>query len=284
MGCGIAQVFACAGRAVLLVDRSAEQLERAARRIRRSLRMQALLAPGGGVPGSDFLSRIRLCSSVADLRDAVYVIENVTECFETKRAVYEQLDATCAPEVCFGVNTSAIAITRMAAVTKRPDRVVGTHFMNPAPLMPMVEVIRGFHTSAETVAVTKELLAEAGKSCIVVDDSPGFVTNRVAMLMVNEAVFLLQEGVATADSIDRLFKTCLGHRMGPLETADLIGLDTVLLSLEVLVESFEDPKYRPCSLLKKLVHAGCLGQKSGRGFYDYNDAPARARARAELHE
>jgi 3-hydroxybutyryl-CoA dehydrogenase len=166
-------------------------------------------------------------------------------------------------------NTSAIPITRFASVNGRPERVIGMHFMNPVPLMPLVEIIRGVHTSEATIAAAVSLLKQAGRESILVNDSPGFVTNRVMMLMVNEAMFLVQEGVASVEDVDRLFKTCFGHKMGPLETADLIGLDTVLRSIEVIYDELNDSKYRPCPLLKKMVYAGMNGRKSGKGFYDY---------------
>lgn len=166
-------------------------------------------------------------------------------------------------------NTSAISITRIGSATKRPDRVIGMHFMNPVPLKPVVEVIPGHHTSDDTMARAKAVLALLGKEGIVVGDMPGFVSNRVLMLTINEAVFLVQDQVSNPTDIDRLFKTCFGHAMGPLATADLIGLDTILQSLEVLCESFDDSKFRPCPLLKKMVHAGLLGRKSGQGFHDY---------------
>jgi 3-hydroxybutyryl-CoA dehydrogenase len=201
------------------------------------------------------------------------VIENVTEQWAIKRELYVRLDKLCPPSTPFAVNTSAISITRVASITSRPDRVIGMHFMNPAPLMPMVEIIRGYHTSAATVEQGQALVAAMGKVSIVVNDSPGFVTNRVMMLMINEAIFLLQEGVATVEDVDRLFKTCFGHKMGPFETADLIGLDTVLYSLDVLYDSFKESKYRPCPLLAKMVDAGLHGRKTGTGFYDYPGRP-----------
>jgi len=174
--------------------------------------------------------------------------------------------------VCFGANTSCISITRIGAATKRPASVVGIHLMNPVHLMPTVEVIRGFHTSERAVEALLRLLSVLGKEAIVVEDMPGFVSNRISHLFMNEAAFVLQDHVASAGQIDMIFKKCFGHKMGPLETADLIGLDTVMRSLDVLYESFQDPKYRCCPLLRKLVHAGHLGRKSGRGFHVYPEA------------
>jgi 3-hydroxybutyryl-CoA dehydrogenase len=167
------------------------------------------------------------------------------------------------------VDTSCYSITRVGALTQRPDKVIGIHFMNPVPLKPTVEVIKGWHTSPETIAITNALLKRMGKDSVLVNDSPGFVSNRILMLTVNEAAFTVQDGVANAQEVDEIFKKCFGHKMGPLETADLIGLDTILYSVEVLHESFGDSKYRPCPLLKKMVDAGLLGRKSGQGFYKY---------------
>ena len=282
MGSGVAQSLAQAGHRVVLIDVSREQLERSERGIRKGLRLQKLVgcAPLDAEPDA-VLSRIEFGTDLGRLRAAQFVIENVTEKWPIKRELYPQIDRICAPDVVFAVNTSAIPVTRVASVTRRPSQVVGTHFMNPVPLKPMVEVILGFHTSDETLARTKALIAAMGKECIVVGDSPGFVTNRVMMLTINEAIFLLQEGVSrSAEDIDRLFKTCFGHKMGPLETADLIGLDTVLYSIEVLYENLNEDKYRPCTLLSKLVDAGLLGRKSGEGFYKYQaSAVSRAEAR-----
>jgi 3-hydroxybutyryl-CoA dehydrogenase len=186
-----------------------------------------------------------------------------------KAEIYPRLHAICPADCVFAANTSCISITKLGGFTKRPDRVCGMHFMNPVPMKPMVELIRAFHTSPETLAAGQRFLAEMGKEAVVVNDWPGFVSNRVLMLTINEAVFLLQDQVASAVDVDRIFKGCFGHKMGPLETADLIGLDTILYSIEVLHESYNDSKYRPCPLLKKMVDAGLHGRKSGRGFYDY---------------
>lgn len=273
MGTGVSQVFATAGCEVVLVDVADQALTRARDEIVLSIRMMPLVRPSAPVvsPG-EVTGRIRFTTSLKELRTVAYVVENVTERWETKRELYPELDKICAPGAVFGVNTSAIPITRIASLTGRPSAVIGTHFMNPALLKPTVEVIRGYHTSDDTVELTVDLLAGVGKDAIVVRDSPGFVTNRVLMTTINEAVFLLHEHVAPAGDIDRLFKECFGHAMGPLETADLIGLDTVLLSLEVLYDSFSDPKYRPCTLLRTMVDAGFLGRKTGRGFHSYEIA------------
>ncbi|WUC40369.1 3-hydroxyacyl-CoA dehydrogenase NAD-binding domain-containing protein (plasmid) [Streptomyces sp. NBC_00557] len=275
MGRGVAQLFAEHGHEVVLVDTAEQALASARDGIATNVRLAPLLRPGTR-PGSpeEVTGRIRFTTDLRSLRTADYVFEMVTEDWAVKRPLYGELDALCRPGVPFGVNTSAIPITRVAAATSRPEHVIGTHFMNPAPLKPTVEVIRGHHTSDDTVARTRALLEGVGRRQIVVADSPGFVTNRVAMLTVNEAMFLVHEQVAGADEVDRLFRECLGHAMGPLETADLIGLDTVLLSLQVLHEEFNDPKFRPCPLLRRLVEAGLLGRKTGRGFHSYASASA----------
>jgi 3-hydroxybutyryl-CoA dehydrogenase len=190
-----------------------------------------------------------------------------------KRQVYPRLDRICPPHVVFAANTSAISITRLASLTSRPERIVGMHFMNPVPLKDTVEVIRGHHTSEETLETARRLLATMGKKAVVVNDFPGFVSNRVLMLTVNEAVYLVQDGVAAPQDVDEIFRSCFGHPMGPLQTADLIGLDTILYSIQVLYDSFGDSKYRPCPLLRKMVDAGLHGRKSGEGFYRYTTTP-----------
>jgi 3-hydroxybutyryl-CoA dehydrogenase len=271
MGIGVSHAFAAGGCEVALVDVTTEALDRARDQIAEDLRMRKMFRSGAG-DGTDVLDRITFSTSIKAAAGAGFVVENVSEKPEIKRSVYAELDEVCDGDCLFGVNTSAIPITRIASHTSRPSQVIGTHFMNPAQLKPLVEVIRGTHTSAETVSATQDLLRVIGKESIVVNDSPGFVTNRVAMLSVNEAICLLHEGVASASEIDRLFVRCLGHRMGPLATADMIGLDTILYSLEVLEDNFGDPKFRPSTLLKRYVDAGWLGRKSGRGFFRYDDA------------
>jgi 3-hydroxybutyryl-CoA dehydrogenase len=272
MGIGVSHSLALANHRILLLDISEAQLERARQEIRQNARFLNVFNTSGAVATPDeVLSRITFATDYQLLENADYVIENVTEKWEIKRYVYQRISSICPGACIFAVNTSAISITRVAAITDRPEKVIGVHFMNPAPLKPTVEVIRGHHTSEQTIQATKDLLASMGKNCIVVNDWPGFVTNRVMMLTVNEAAFLVQEQVASVAEVDRLFKLCFGHKMGPLETADLIGLDTVLLSINVLYESFNDSKYRPCPLLKKMVDAGLYGRKSGKGFYTYQE-------------
>jgi 3-hydroxybutyryl-CoA dehydrogenase len=276
IGTGVAQSLAQAGHQVVLVDVAVDALERARDQIARSVRMQRLVAPGQPAHDpADVLGRIRFTSDHDDLAPADFVIENVPERWSAKEEVYRRLDRVCQPACILVANTSCFPITRLAALTARPERVIGIHFMNPVPLKRTVELIPGHHTAETTVAAARALLASMGKDAIAVRDSPGFVSNRVLMLTINEAIFCVAEQVAAADAIDELFKRCFGHSMGPLETADLIGLDTVLDSLEVLCESFADPKYRPCPLLRHMVAAGQLGRKSGRGFHRYDGVSDR---------
>ena len=270
MGIGVAQNLAQTGYQVILVDISEAILENAAQEIKKNIRFQTLFnkEKKAGSP-DDILKKITFSTNYKLLDSADFVVENVTEKWDIKKEVYAQLDAICPERTVFAANTSAIPITRIASATKRAKNVIGMHFMNPVPMKSMVEVIRGYHTSDATIEIAKSFLAQMGKECIIVNDSPGFVSNRVLMLTINEAIFLLQERVASASDVDKIFKTCFGHKMGPLETADLIGLDTILLSIEVLYESFKDSKYRPCPLLKQMVEAGLYGQKSKQGFYVY---------------
>lgn len=269
MGAGVAQNLAQTGHRVVLVDIGPVQLERARGEIRQAVRMQGLFKKEKSDGPAQVLERIRFTTDYGDLADVDFVVENVVEKWSVKEEVYPRLDEVCPGPCVFAANTSCISITRLGSLTRRPDQVVGMHFMNPVPLKSMVEVIRGHHTSDETIDTARGFLAGMGKECIVVQDLPGFVSNRVLMLTINEAIWVVHDQVAPAEDVDRLFKTCFGHKMGPLETGDLIGLDTILFSLEVLYESYNDGKYRPCPLLKKMVQAGLHGRKSGRGFYNY---------------
>ena len=271
MGVGVAQNLAETGHQVVLVDLADEQLDKAHAAIHQNLRMRGFFTKGKEPKEQSdvVLHRINFTKDYDQFGQTDFVIENVVEKWEVKAEVYRRLDAICPDHCVFAANTSAIAITRIGSATKRPDRVLGMHFMNPVPLKSMVEVIKGYHTSQETLDRAEALLSAMGKESIVVNDMPGFVSNRVLMLTVNEAIFVVQDQVTTAENVDRIFKSCFGHKMGPLETGDLIGLDTILLSLEVLYEAYNDTKYRPSPLLKKMVNAGLLGRKSGRGFYNY---------------
>ena len=268
MGTGVAQNLAQTGHDVVLIDISTDILERAEEEIRNNIRLQSLFNKGAKIPG-DAIEKITFTTDYQLLKNADFVVENVVEKWDVKEDVYARIDAICPDRCVFAANTSAISITRIASATQRADKVVGMHFMNPVPMKKTVEVIRGYHSSDATMEIAQQFLTQMGKEGIVVNDSPGFVSNRVLMLTVNEAIFLVQDQVSSAQDIDQIFKSCFGHQMGPLETADLIGLDTILYSIEVLYESFNDSKYRPCPLLKKMVDAGLYGRKSGRGFYTY---------------
>jgi 3-hydroxybutyryl-CoA dehydrogenase len=278
MGAGVTQDLAAHGHNVVLIDRSDSALAAAREEIDRYALMARLLgrgaatqAPGGAGANATALDH-KMVTYACDL-DALaaveFVIENITEDWNLKKEIYPVLDRVCPADAVFAANTSAIPITRLAALTGRPAQVLGMHYMNPVPLKKTVEVIRGWHTADATVERALQLLAATGKQGIVVKDSPGFVSNRVLMLTVNEAIYLVHDGVASAREVDQIFKDCFGHPMGPLETADLIGLDTILLSVEVLYNEFSDSKYRPCPLLRQMVDAGLYGRKNGRGFYNY---------------
>jgi len=270
MGIGVTVDLVLHGLEAVLMDISAGQLTAAGEEIGKHLRFAPLLHKDlPKVKPEEAIKQVSLTTRLADTATCDFIVENVTEDWDIKKDVFRELDRICGPEVCFGVDTSCISITRIASVTGRPDRVIGLHFMNPSYLKPVIEVMRGFHTSAACLDTALAFLGQLGKEAVVVDDFPGFVSNRISHLFMNEAAFVLQDGVATAEQIDKIFKKCFGHKMGPLETADLIGLDTVVNSLNVLYESYQDPKFRCCPLLRKLVDAGLLGRKSGRGFYQY---------------
>jgi 3-hydroxybutyryl-CoA dehydrogenase len=254
----------------VVVDVSDQILQRAQEAVLSNVRFAPMLQKSlPKISKQEALGRMHLTTAMEDLVSCDFVIENVTEDWNIKQAVYEKLDRIVPPEVCFGANTSCISITKIASATRRPANIVGIHLMNPVHLKPTVEVIRGFHTSERTIETLLRLFAQLNKESIIVEDLPGFVSNRISHLFMNEAAFVLQDHVATPTQIDAVFKKCFGHTMGPLETADLIGLDTVVRSLDVLYESYQDSKYRCCPLMRKLVHAGHLGRKAGRGFYVY---------------
>jgi 3-hydroxybutyryl-CoA dehydrogenase len=252
------------------VDVTDEALERAEEEILRNVRFAPVLSKSlPKMPKARVKELMTLTTDLNAVGRCDFVIENVTENWSIKRELYQRLDRIVPDGVCFGVNTSCISITQVGSVTRRPQDIVGIHLMNPVHLKPTVEVIRGYHTSQRTIDTLLGLFSQLGKTAVIVEDMPGFVSNRISHLFMNEAAFVLQDQVATPDKIDAIFKQCFGHTMGPLETADLIGLDTVMRSLDVLYESYQDPKYRCCPLLRKLVHAGHLGRKSGKGFYVY---------------
>jgi 3-hydroxybutyryl-CoA dehydrogenase len=273
IGIGVVTDLVLHGISTVVVDISEDVLKRAQAEVLNNIRFVPLLSKTlPRITRDEALQRMALTTDLEEVASCDFVIENVTENWEIKKVVYEHLERVVPPEVCFGANTSCISITQIGSATKRPANVVGLHFMNPVHLMPTVEVIRGFHTSDRAVDTLLRLFSRLGKEAIIVEDLPGFVSNRISHLFMNEAAFVLQDRVATAEKIDMIFKKCFGHKMGPLETADLIGLDTVMRSLDVLYESFQDPKYRCCPLLRKLVHAGHLGRKTGKGFHVYPDA------------
>ncbi|AEP11053.1 3-hydroxybutyryl-CoA dehydrogenase [Chloracidobacterium thermophilum] len=269
MGSGIAQVAARAGFQVVLRDVAPEYLDRGLATIRSSLERDVKKERLTVAQLEEILARIRPTTELAEVAGAEIVVEAIIENFEAKAALFRELDALTPPETVLATNTSSISITRIAATTKRPAQVIGMHFMNPVPVMPLVEVIRGCATSESTANYVLELGARLGKTCLMANDFPGFVSNRILMPMLNEAMFALYEGVATREAIDGIMKLGMNHPMGPLTLADFIGLDVCLAILDVLYEGFGDPKYRACPLLRQYVAAGWLGRKTGRGFYEY---------------
>ena len=270
MGVGVSHALAEAEHRVVLVDVSEDALERVPEELRKSVAMTALLDRSRPRPSFDVLAgRIERTTAYSALERVSFVIENATEKISVKEKIYPLLDRVCEPSAIFAANTSAVPIGKLASLTARGPRVLGLHLMNPVPVKPTVEVIRAEQTSPETIEAALELLGSMGKEGIVVNDAPGFVSNRVLMLMINEAIGVVDDGVAEPEDVDRIFKTCFGHKMGPLETGDLIGLDTILNTLVVLHESYGDDKFLPHPLLSAKVADGDLGRKSGRGFYAY---------------
>jgi 3-hydroxybutyryl-CoA dehydrogenase len=269
MGNGIAQVAARAGLRVIMRDVKEDFLQRGLAAIEKSLQRDVDKKRLGAEEKGLILARIQSTTSLEALREASTVIEAVTEDVTVKVDVFKTLDQITPADTILASNTSSISITRLAAATRRPDRVIGMHFMNPVPVMKLVEVIRGIATSEQTYKSVRALIEKLEKTALDCQDSPGFVSNRVLMPMINEAIFTLYEGVATRESIDGIMKLGMNHPMGPLTLADFIGLDVCLAIMNVLYDGFGDSKYRPCPLLRKYVEAGWLGKKSGRGFYEY---------------
>ena len=269
MGAGIAQVSAMNGFSVILSDVKDIFLQRGMERIEKSLSGFLKKERISEEEKEAALARIQTTLEMKTFNSADFVVEAVIENEALKLEVFKQLDEICTPEAILASNTSSIPITRIAAATKRPSQIIGMHFMNPVPLMKLVEIIRGLATSYETFETTKDLAVRLKKTPVAANDFPGFISNRILLPMINEAIFALYEGVGTAEAIDSVMKLGMNHPMGPLELADLIGLDTCLSIMEVLHEGFGDSKYRPCPLLRKYVDAGYLGRKTGRGFYTY---------------
>ena len=270
MGHGIALVAAKAGFSVILRDIKDDLVKSGISKIERFLGKSVEKGKMNAEEKEKILSNVKGTTKLEDLKDADLVIEAIFENIKVKKELFEELDKVCKKETYFASNTSTIPITDLASATNRPDKFIGMHFMNPVPLMKLIEVIRGLRTSDETTRLIKDLSEKMGKIPVEVNDGPGFVSNRILIPMINEAVFCLMDDTGTAENIDNVMKLGMNHPMGPLALADLIGLDVCLDIMNVLYDGFNDSKYRPCPLLKKMVQAGYLGRKTGRGFYNYN--------------
>lgn len=269
MGSGIAQVAATAGLQVILNDIKPEFVAKGMGTIKKNLSRDVEKGRKTADEMSTILGRITPSVDLEDGKDVDFVVEAIIENMEAKSSLFRQLDEICPPHAILASNTSSLPITEIGAVTKRPEQVIGMHFMNPVPVMKLIEVIRGLATSNETYSIVEDLSKKMGKVAVEVNDFPGFVSNRILLPMINEAIYCVYEGVATPEAVDEVMKLGMNHPMGPLTLADFIGLDTCLYIMEVLHEGLGDSKYRPCPLLRKYVKAGWLGKKSGRGFYTY---------------
>ncbi len=269
MGNGIAHVFARSGYSVVLCDVEQRFLERGLTTITKNLEREVAKNKITAEDKASALKKIEAVTDRARLADCDFIVEAATEKFEIKTEIFRDLDRLARPEVILASNTSSISITKLGALTKRPDKVIGMHFFNPVPLMKLVEVIRGLATAQETFVTVRDLAVKLDKTPVEVNDAPGFVSNRVLMPLLNEAMYAVMEGVATPEAVDEVFKLGMAHPMGPLTLADFIGLDVCLDIMRVMLDGLGDPKYRPCPLLIKMVDAGWLGRKSGRGFYKY---------------
>jgi 3-hydroxybutyryl-CoA dehydrogenase len=270
MGTGLAVDLVLHDIGVVLVDQTIDILERSFKEVLTQVRLAPMLNKQlSPLSRENVQEKLRCTTRLEDVNDCEWIIENVSENIATKEMVYKRLDQICSQNVFFSANTSCIPITRIASFTQRPERIIGIHFMNPVYLKGCVETIRGVHTSQACVQATRDLLTQLDKEVVLVNDFPGFVSNRISHVFMNEAAFVVQDQVASHKEVDDLFVKCYGHAMGPLQTADLIGLDIVVQSLDVLYQSYQDSKFRCCPLLRKMVDAGWLGKKSGRGFYTY---------------
>ena len=271
MGISIAVDLVSYGIQCVLIDVSDSILENSEKEILKGVRFAPLLKTGyPKINEQDILKHLCFSKDLSELKDCKLIIENVTEDLEIKKEVYTNLNKYINTNTKIGVNTSCISITKIASLVKYPENVIGIHFMNPVILKPTVEIMKAVHTSDDTIEYIKSFLSGISKDCVIVSDNPGFVSNRISHLFMNEAAFVFQDKVANAAEIDKIFKQCFNHKMGPLETADLIGIDTVVNSLDVLYQSFQDPKFRCCPLMRRMVDAGYLGRKTGKGFYEYN--------------
>ncbi len=269
MGRGVAQVFAEHDYNVVLIDIQPNALDQAKKHILREWQIRTIFLKEKSLVPDEVISRIQTTTSLEQVSNADYIIENITEKLPVKIELYQKLGQLCNDISIVMANTSCISITRLASYTRYPENVVGAHFMNPVSSIQAVELIRGFHSTDCVIEKVRKLIRSIGKKSILIDDFPGFVSNRISHLMINEAAFVLQDGVADVKDIDEIFKQCYGHKMGPLETADLIGIDTVVDSLDILFQSYQDTKFRCCPLLRKMVDAGLKGVKTGKGFYQY---------------